>query len=46
MYVDAISIVENFPNSENVSDAQLNHIKTILCDYIKIFDYWFPLCDE
>lgn len=46
LYDDAIFIIDNFPNSENVSDTQLNHIKTILCDYIKIFDYWFPLCDE
>lgn len=46
MYDDAISIVENFPDSNAVSEEQLNTIKQIICEYIKIFDYMFPKYDE
>lgn len=46
MYDDAISIVENFPDANAVSEEQLNTIKQIICEYIKIFDYMFPKYDE
>lgn len=46
MYDDAISIIEKFPDANAVSEEQLNTIKQIICEYIKIFDYMFPKYDE